>query len=244
MIRFHCLECGMLIQANDSAVGRAAKCPGCGAVLEIPQASFPAPPPPPKTVPAAPPVAVPPVAPPPAPEMAARSGGDALSLDELLGSSTVAAPPVSNAAVGSMPDADFLSAARVGGKTGSAAGKRTGSKASAATKPGKAVKHGKATAPGGAIPAQKIRNFSIAAIAAGARLGAVCRSVCGAGHRRDRRGGWALLRFLGLGATQFADGIGARRHCARRCRGRIRGILDIPWRLVNDRRRQYSRRGA
>ena len=42
MIRFHCLECGMLIQANDSAVGRAAKCPGCGAVLEIPQASFPA----------------------------------------------------------------------------------------------------------------------------------------------------------------------------------------------------------
>ena len=53
-------------------------------------------------------------------------------------------------------------------KPGAQAGKRTGSKAFAATKPGKAVKHGKATAPGGAIPAQKIRNFSIAAIAAGA----------------------------------------------------------------------------
>lgn len=167
MIRFHCLECGMLIQANDSAVGRAAKCPGCGAVLEIPQASFPAPPPPPKPVPAAPPVAVPPVAPPPAPEMAARSGGDALSLEELLGSGTVAAPPVSKAAVGSMPDTDFLSAARVGGKTG-AAGKKTGSKTSAAAKPGKAVKPRKATAHDGAMPTRKIRNFSIAAIAAGA----------------------------------------------------------------------------
>jgi hypothetical protein len=161
MIRFHCLECGKLIKANDSAVGRAAKCPGCGAVVEIPQASFPAPPPPPKAVPAPPPVT-----PPSAPKMAAQTATEPLSLEELLGSTAAVAPSGNHAVSATTTAAVSEDAGRTAGKAGSkTAGKtakQNGVKAAVATK------REKASARGGAIPTKKIRNLSFAAIGAGA----------------------------------------------------------------------------
>lgn len=39
-IRVTCNVCGKTLQAKDSSAGKKAKCPGCGAVIEVPEAIY------------------------------------------------------------------------------------------------------------------------------------------------------------------------------------------------------------
>jgi predicted RNA-binding Zn-ribbon protein involved in translation (DUF1610 family) len=39
-IRVTCSACGKTLQARDSSAGKKAKCPGCGAVIEVPEAIY------------------------------------------------------------------------------------------------------------------------------------------------------------------------------------------------------------
>ena len=195
MIRFHCSACGMLIQANESAAGRTAKCPSGAAVLEIPRSvgatAAVIPPPPqqqsaakqsvaaqiaPRTagnalprrsaaqpsgpVPPPPPLAAPVPAPPPVVSDGASADPGSLSLDELLGTASAAGNGDAN---GGLADLDFSQpAANRPARTPKAVVN------SAGAKPGAAVARSAGSAKSHAAPTTKIRNLSIAALAAGA----------------------------------------------------------------------------
>lgn len=118
MIHFQCLVCGTHVQADENARGRSARCPNCGAVLQVPAVSTapadvaksPEPPAPRQTKFPMPQraVAPPPAAPPPADASqlakAARQSGAALPVARMM-APPLEAPPLatSRAGAGSLP---------------------------------------------------------------------------------------------------------------------------------------------